>query len=208
MLTITSFQPCFGKLYSVVNAKLAYIAFIIVFEGKFGIFTELLLACCCIYLDDLLIGILMKVGSILCAAAPSATVFILGRAVAGVGAAGLFQGAFQIITLSVELEKRPLHLGLVVSVFGVASCFGPILGGAFTDHATWRWCFWINLPVGAVSLGLVTVFLGRGQMRPASRTTFSWSYFWTQMDPIGAATIIASVCCLCECSPKDLLPFC
>ena len=85
----------------------------------------------------------ITVGSTLCAAAPSSTVFIVGRAIAGLGAAGLFQGALGIVGFSVPLVKRPLYLGIVVSVFGFATCFGPVLGGAFTSHLTWRWCFWM-----------------------------------------------------------------
>ena len=85
----------------------------------------------------------MAVGSILCAAAPTSAVFIVGRAVAGIGAAGLFQGAMCIVAFISPLEKRPLYLGLVVSVFGAANCFGPILGGALTTDVTWRWCFWM-----------------------------------------------------------------
>lgn len=85
----------------------------------------------------------LAVGSIMCAAAPSSAVFILGRAVAGLGAAGLFQGALGIVGLIVPLEKRPFYLGIVVSVFGIAVCFGPIVGGVLTDRASWRWCFWM-----------------------------------------------------------------
>jgi MFS family permease len=85
----------------------------------------------------------MKVGSILCASAPSSPVFIFGRAIAGVGAAGIFQGALGVVGFIAPLEKRPTYFGIVISVFGLATCFGPIMGGAFTDHASWRWCFWM-----------------------------------------------------------------
>jgi MFS family permease len=98
-------------------------------------------------------------GSALCAAAPNSSAFITGRAIAGVGAAGLFQGALTIVGLTVPLEKRPLYLGLIVSVFGIALAFGPPLGGVLTDHVTWRWCFWINLPIGAVVSALIIFFL-------------------------------------------------
>lgn len=83
------------------------------------------------------------VGSIVCAAAPSSPVFILGRAIAGLGAAGIFQGALGIVGLIVALDKRPLYMGVVVSVFGIALCLGPVLGGVFTDKVSWRWCFWM-----------------------------------------------------------------
>lgn len=64
---------------------------------------------------------------------------IVGRAVAGCGAAGLFSGGMTIIGNSVPLEKRPIYIALLSSMFGISSVVGPLLGGAFTDKATWRW---------------------------------------------------------------------
>ena len=85
----------------------------------------------------------MIVGSTLCAAAPLSEVFILGRAVAGVGAAGLLQGALGLVTFIAPLERRPLYMGAIFSAFGITSSMGPIVGGVFTDQITWRWCFWM-----------------------------------------------------------------
>ena len=85
----------------------------------------------------------LTAGSVLCAAAPSPIAFILGRAVAGIGAAGLLQGALAIIARIVELERRPLFLGIVISVFGLSICVGPVMGGAFGNDLSWRWCFWM-----------------------------------------------------------------
>lgn len=85
----------------------------------------------------------MKVGSIICATAPRSPVFVVGRGVAGIGTAGIFQGAPAVVGFIAPLEKCSLYFGIVVSVFGFATCFGPILGGAFTDHPSWRWCFWM-----------------------------------------------------------------
>lgn len=82
-------------------------------------------------------------GSVICAAAQTSDVFIFGRALAGCGAAGLFQGALNIITATVPLAKRPLYLSAVISVFGISICVGPVLGGAFTQNVSWRWCFWM-----------------------------------------------------------------
>lgn len=65
--------------------------------------------------------------------------FIVGRAVAGAGAAGLFSGAMTIVGYSVALRKRPIYIAALSGMFGIASVVGPILGGVLTDKASWRW---------------------------------------------------------------------
>ena len=89
------------------------------------------------------VNLYITAGSILCAAAPNSDTFILGRATAGLGAAGILQGALAVIGFIVELERRPLFMGIVISVFGISVCTGPVIGGIFTDHLSWRWCFWM-----------------------------------------------------------------
>lgn len=69
--------------------------------------------------------------------------FIAGRAISGVGAGGIFQRALAVINLVTPLRKRPFYFSIVVSVFALAVCIGPIMGGAITDRASWRWCFWL-----------------------------------------------------------------
>ena len=83
---------------------------------------------------------------------------IVGRAIAGAGGAGCATGAFCILAASLPLEKRPPFVGILQSTFGIASILGPIIGGALTQHATWRWCFWINLPIGALTFGTLLFF--------------------------------------------------
>ncbi|MCJ1376700.1 hypothetical protein MMC20_007945 [Loxospora ochrophaea] len=167
LLTVTALQPTFGLLYKYFHIKLIYLVSVVIFE----------------------------VGSILCAAAPNAPAFILGRAIAGVGAAGLFQGALAVIGHVVRLEKRPLYVGIVISVFGLATCFGPILGGAFTTKVTWRWCFWINVPIGGVVCFLALVFLRlENTDNPNRRLPFKTKIL--HMDLLGAITLVAAICCL------------
>ncbi|RYP77925.1 hypothetical protein DL769_003298 [Monosporascus sp. CRB-8-3] len=131
------------------------------------------------------------VGSVLCAAAVNSEMFIVGRAIAGFGAAGVLQGALSIISQVVPLEKRPLYLGIVPSVFVIAVTVGPVLGGVFTEHATWRWCFWINLPIGAVVLLGLTVFLKlRGT--PNKDRTLPLAVKINNMDPVGCLVFIGA----------------
>lgn len=121
-------QPMAGTVFSQFSMKWSFFACIGVFE----------------------------LGSLLCALAVNSPMLIVGRAIAGAGAAGCFTGAFCIVAVCIPLSKRAAYVGLLQSTFGIATIIGPILGGALTQHATWRWCFWINLPLGAVTL--VTLF--------------------------------------------------
>ncbi|RYP21926.1 hypothetical protein DL765_002002 [Monosporascus sp. GIB2] len=93
---------------------------------------------------------LFEIGSAVCGAAQSSSMLIIGRVVAGAGSAGLISGAFTIISACVPVEKRPPLLGMMMGITQLGNIVGPIIGGAFTTGYTWRWCFYINLPVGAL----------------------------------------------------------
>lgn len=99
---------------------------------------------------------LFEAGSLMCALANDMNVLIGGRVLAGVGGGGIQTMVFIIITEILPIDKRPLGMALLGAVFGIASVLGPLVGGAFTSGVSWRWCFYINLPIGAVAL---TVFL-------------------------------------------------
>ncbi|KAJ7726126.1 MFS general substrate transporter [Mycena metata] len=102
---------------------------------------------------------LFEIGSLVCGVGKNVGMVIAGRVVSGVGAAGIFVAMFQIIAQVTRLEDRPRLFGLFGAVFGFASVVGPLIGGAFTDHVTWRWVFFINLPFGGLSLLGVTFLL-------------------------------------------------
>jgi MFS family permease len=78
------------------------------------------------------------VGSTTCASAPTSNILIFGRALLGVGAAGLLQGALAIISYAVPLDKVPAYQGIVIGAMGISVCVGPVIGGALTQYATWR----------------------------------------------------------------------
>lgn len=96
-------------------------------------------------------------GSLLCGVASTSTMLIVGRAVAGLGAAGLLSGCFVILVQSTETRKRPMFTGLLSAIEGLATLSGPILGGAIVQSLGWRWCFYINAPIGAATI-LLTFF--------------------------------------------------
>lgn len=126
--------------------------------------------------------------------APSSTVLIVGRAIAGIGVAGIFSGALVIISMTVPLPKRPLVFGMFGMVWGIASIAGPLLGGAFTDGVSWRWCFYINLPIGGISILVILFFL-------RLPVTNEWAgkpilERIRQLDLIGASLLIPAIVCL------------
>ena len=99
LLTGCAFQLLFGKFYTLFNVKWVLLSALFVFE----------------------------VGSLVCAVAPSSMALIVGRAVAGLGSAGIFTGAFVVIAHTVALEKRPAYLGIIGGMYGIASVAGPLV---------------------------------------------------------------------------------
>ncbi|KAG7001509.1 MFS-type transporter cdmB [Physcia stellaris] len=165
LLTTTSLQPSFGKIYTYFNIKWTYITALLIFE----------------------------LGSIVCAAAKNSVMLIVGRAIAGAGAAALFSGGMTIVGYSVALRKRALYISLLSSMFGISSVVGPILGGVLTDQASWRWCFWINLPFGGVAL-LTVFFFFKNPERAHTGMTLKQKL--NQIDIGGAFLLICGIVCL------------
>ncbi|TDZ34007.1 Efflux pump aflT [Colletotrichum spinosum] len=166
LLTTTALQPMYGTIYKLFSVKYAYLTAIAIFE----------------------------IGSLLCALAPTSTAFIVGRAIAGIGTAGLFSGSIVILSYTMPLEKRPLAFGLIGGMWGVASVAGPLLGGAFTESATWRWCFYINLPIGAIAMVFVFFLLKLSRKNnPEGKTLLQRL---AQLDLLGTVIFIPAIICL------------
>jgi EmrB/QacA subfamily drug resistance transporter len=90
------------------------------------------------------------VGSVLCGLAGSMTMLVASRALQGVGGGAIMVTATALIGEVIPLRDRGRYQGALGAVFGVTTVIGPLLGGFFTDHLTWRWAFWINVPVAVV----------------------------------------------------------
>lgn len=182
LMTCGAFQLMFGKIYSMCSVKLVLLISIFLFE----------------------------VGSALCGAAPNSIAFICGRAVAGIGAAGILGGSVsslpamykkkfrlvsKVVTITriVPLKQQPAMSGLLGAVFGIAIIMGPLIGGAITSNTTWRWCFYINVPIG----GFVMVVRAFAIKVPNSKTvTLSVKEKLLQLDPLGMLCLVPGVICL------------
>ncbi|KAI0176042.1 MFS general substrate transporter [Hypoxylon sp. FL1284] len=163
-LTTAASQLVFGRVYKFYEVKRTFLFTVVLFE----------------------------IGSVICGAAPNSIAFILGRAIAGVGGAGIFSGVMIIMLPLVPLRKRPMFQGIFGTVFGVSSVLGPLVGGAFTDRVTWRWCFYINLPIGAIAA--VCLLLVNIPGKPPQKAGL-WEHF-TRLDPLGTLFFVPSIVCL------------
>ena len=106
MLTAACVFPICGKIYQICSTKLCYIGSIVVFE----------------------------IGSAVCGAAPTSTALIVGRAIAGIGFAGIMSGGMMIVLPMVPIRKRPLFIAGFGMMFALATIMGPIIGGSFTQN--------------------------------------------------------------------------
>ncbi|KAI1261142.1 major facilitator superfamily domain-containing protein [Xylariaceae sp. FL1019] len=163
LLTLSSFQLFYGKLYTLFPIKTIYLIAIGLFE----------------------------IGSLVCTTAPNSTALIVGRAIAGLGAAGIFSGGILITTKIIPLAKRASYLGIMSGAFGVAAIVGPFIGGALTDRATWRWCFGINLPLGAVII-IVCAFFVRIPPEISDRPSTFFGKL-AELDFVGTLSMIGSL---------------
>src|SRR3954471_24919392 len=131
LLAITAVTPLYGKLGDLYGRK-------IVLQGALVIFL---------------------IGSALCGMAKGMTELIAFRAIQGLGGGGLMVSAQATIGDVVPPRERGKWMGLFGAVFGVSSVAGPLIGGFLTSNASWRWIFYVNLPLGLLALGVLAVTL-------------------------------------------------
>jgi EmrB/QacA subfamily drug resistance transporter len=129
--------------------------------------------------------VLFMVGSILCGTAQNMDQLIIYRAIQGIGGGALMPVVFTIIFDLFPAEKRGKMMGLFGAVFGVSSVFGPILGGAITDNLSWRWIFYINVPIGI--LAVIFIMKAYHETKVIRKQVIDWA---------GAVLLTATILCL------------
>ena len=164
LLTSTSFQPLFSRMYASFNAKW-------VITVAFAIF---------------------ELGSLICGVATSIEMFIVGRAIAGIGLAGGYVGALTIAAMIAPPRIRPMIMSAVGAAYGFGAILGPIIGGAFTSTTTWRWAFYINLCFMPLVFGSILLFL----RVKTPVTTLTIVQRLLSVDYVGTGLLLAAVICI------------
>ncbi|KAH1316059.1 hypothetical protein KXV95_003783 [Aspergillus fumigatus] len=160
--------PTCGRFYAFYNIKWVYCISLAVFE----------------------------IGSIVAAVAPNSMTLIIGRAISGLGAAGLVSGTTTILSYCVSLKKQAMLSPIVLGMYNIGSAIGPLVGGSITDNKvlTWRFIFWINLPFGAV--GFVLIWFTLRKPPPAVKGDLPWDQKLRQLDLPGATLLLGATVCL------------
>ncbi|KAI0388445.1 major facilitator superfamily domain-containing protein [Xylariaceae sp. FL0594] len=164
-LTAAGFTSAWGKVYKYFPLKSSYLVAILIFE----------------------------LGSLICGVAPTSTTLIIGRVIAGVGGAGVASGAYTIVGFISEPKKRPAYTGTMGAAYGLTNALGPIIGGVFSQTTTWKWCFYVNLPVGALSAVVITLFFKNPEYSKSKQHQATFATKAAQMDIVGILLIMRAV---------------
>ncbi|KAF2686350.1 putative efflux pump antibiotic resistance protein [Lentithecium fluviatile CBS 122367] len=163
-LTLAVFQSPWGKVYKFYPLRLVYALSVLVFE----------------------------LGSLICGVSKNSEMLVAGRVITGCGGAGITIGTYVIIAHLVPPAKAPSFIGGIGAAFSIASVAGPLVGGAFTEKLSWRWCFYINLPIGGAAF-LVFFALFPKPSTPLPQATLKEKLM--QLDLAGTTLAVGSVIC-------------
>jgi MFS family permease len=164
-MTFGALQTSAGKIYKYNDLKWTFLLSMLVFE----------------------------IGSLICGVAPNSKSLIVGRAIAGLGAGGLSVGGTSIVSFVVPPTKRPMMMGFIAMTYCIAAVLGPLLGGAFTTHVSWRWCFYINLPIGGIAALAVFFFFHLPDFATPARISLKEKLL--HVDPVGIALVMGCITC-------------
>lgn len=148
LLTNAMMTPIYGKLADVLGRKPVFIFGLVVF----------------------------LVGSTLCGFSNSMATLIVSRAIQGIGAGAIMPVSFTIIADIYSVENRAKVMGLNGSAWGIASIVAPLLGGFIVDHLNWHWVFFINLPIGLVTIIMIQIFFKEERKIMSSKIDFFGSF--------------------------------
>lgn len=132
LLTTTAFTPIFGQTANIFGRNALTIFAIVTFA----------------------------VGSAIAGPAPTLGALVVGRAAQGIGCAGLNTMVEMVVCDLVPLRERGKFMGFIFAIYAVSTTIGPLVGGAFASYVTWRWIFYLNLPLAGLTLGMVLLSLG------------------------------------------------
>jgi EmrB/QacA subfamily drug resistance transporter len=162
MLTATAGTPILGKLGDIYGRK------------------RLLYICMVLFL----------VASVLCAISTTMMQLVLSRAVQGLAGGGLMTTVQALVGEIVSPRERAKYAAYFAMTWAAASLAGPILGGVFAAHAGWPWVFWINIPLGLIALGVVTVALRKLPLHTRPARIDFWSILWLM---IGSTSLLLAL---------------
>src|SRR5215475_4995523 len=158
MLTSTVTVPLYGKLGDAYGRKNLFLFAIVVF----------------------------LLGSALCGVAQTMTQLVIFRAIQGIGGGGVFPLSLAVIGNIVPPRDRGRWQGLIGAVFAASSIAGPAIGGFIVDNATWRWVFFVNLPVGGLALIVISLTMPRRSAR--EKRSIDW--YGASLLAIGTASLL------------------
>ncbi|GKT45902.1 putative efflux pump gsfJ [Colletotrichum spaethianum] len=165
-MTLGAFQSQWGKVYKYFPLKTSYLVAIFIFE----------------------------LGSLVCAVARNSMTLIVGRAISGLGASGIAPGVYTISAFAAEPTKRATYTGVIGVSYGVAAVAGPLIGGGLTNAASWRWCFFINLPIGGLAAFVILLTFKNPQAAKVIDATLKEKLL--QMDFLGTVLVMGASLCL------------